>query len=107
MGNSCCSRDKQEEYKQYAKDKYTKAKEYSKVKYYEAKEKYGPTLQEKYEEAKMKMQSFRPEKINDSSQTAMITKFEENIPLRKMTIDEFERRIKKLADPESKDQLTS
>jgi hypothetical protein len=36
----------------------------------------------------------------------MISKFEETIPLRRMTIDEYERRIKKLAEPDSKDVLT-
>ena len=36
----------------------------------------------------------------------MITRFEETIPLRRMTIDEYERRLKKLADPDSKDMLT-
>lgn len=54
----------------------------------------------------MKMQSYRPEKIEDNSTTSMITRFEETIPLRRMTIDEYERRLKKLADPDSKDMLT-
>jgi hypothetical protein len=29
----------------------------------------------------------------------MITRFEESLPLKKMTVDEFERRLKKLIDP--------
>lgn len=36
----------------------------------------------------------------------MVTKFEETFPLRKMTIDDFERRIKKLAEPESLDSIS-
>lgn len=108
MGNSCgCTREKLDDHKEKARQQLEKAKTYSKQKYFEAKEQYGPTLKEKYEEAKMKMQSYRPEKIDDNSQTAMITKFEETIPLRKMTIDEYERRIKKLADPALPDFLTT
>ncbi len=45
------------------------------------------------------------EKVDDNSQTAMVTKFEETLPFRKLTIEEFERRIKKLADPSLPDQL--
>ena len=107
MGNACgCSRDKIDEHKERARQHFEKAKTFSKHKYAEAKEKYGPQLKEKYEEAKMKMQSYRPEKIEDNSTTSMITRFEETIPLRRMTIDEYERRLKKLADPDSKDMLT-
>jgi hypothetical protein len=35
----------------------------------------------------------------------MITKFEETLPLRKMTVDEFERRLKKLIDPSCGDMI--
>lgn len=107
MGNSCgCSREKLNETKDKAKDKLGKAKDFSKAKYFEAKEKYGPTLKEKYEEAKIKMQTYKPEKISDDSQTAMITKFEETLPLKKVTIQDFERRIKKFATPESPNLVT-
>ena len=107
MGNACAgSREKFDEHKEKAKVQFEKARTYSKAKYGEYKEQYGPTIKEKYEEAKMKMQSYRPEKVDDTSQTSMITKFEEIIPLRRMTIDEYERRIKKLAEPDSKDVLT-
>jgi len=37
---------------------------------------------------------------------AMITRFETKISLGKVDIDEFERRLKKLVDPESKDMIS-
>ena len=53
----------------------------------------------------MKINCYRPEKIEDNSQTVMVTKFEETIPLKKITIDEFERRLKKLIDPTCGDMI--
>jgi len=68
MGNQCaCSREQMDEQRAKAKVQYDKAKEYSRVKYYEAKDVYGPSLKEKYEETKMKVQSYRPEKIHDDT----------------------------------------
>ncbi len=110
MGNCACSREDFEENAEIAKDKLKKAGEYTKdkyqkakakagLKYAEAKEKLGPKVNETVEVAKMKLQSLKPEKIEDNTQTVMITKFEETLPLRKITIDEFERRLKKLIDP--------
>lgn len=52
------------------------------------------------------MQTIRPENISDTSQTSMITKFEEKLPLKKITITDFERRIKKFASPENADFIT-
>lgn len=48
----------------------------------------------------------RPEIISDDTQCSMITKFEQTFPLKTMTIDEYERRIKKLADPNSNDTIS-
>lgn len=63
-------------------------------------------MKEQYEIAKMKMLQYKPEVIEDKSATCMITKFEESLPLKKMTIDEFERRLKKLVDPTCQDKIT-
>eukprot|EP00347_Sterkiella_histriomuscorum_P010838 403374731 len=107
MGNGCaCSRDKFDEQKEKAKLNLIKAKDYTTYKYYESKATYGPIIAEKYEEGKMKLQSYRPEIILDNSQCSMVTKFEQTFPLKSMTIDEYERRIKKLADPSSNDTIS-
>lgn len=116
MGNCACSREDFEEntYKvgqslrkagEYTRHQYNKAKIRAGVKIAEAKESYGPAVNEAVELAKMKMSTYRPEKIEDNSQTVMITKFEETIPLRKMTVDEFERRLKNLIDPTCRDMI--
>lgn len=36
----------------------------------------------------------------------MITRFERRLPFGKVDVEEFERRLKKLIDPESKDKIT-
>lgn len=55
----------------------------------------------------MKALQYKPEVIEDNTPTCMITKFEESLPLKKMTIAEFERRLKKLVDPTSGDKITT
>ena len=78
MGNCACTRDEFEEstYKagQYLKKvgeqtrhSYNKAKVQAGVKLAEAKENYGPVVNEAVEVAKMKMNTYRPEKIEDNS----------------------------------------
>lgn len=118
MGNCGCSREKIESSSEIAKEKLKRAGEYTKdkyqlaktqasIKYDEAKEVYGPSVKEQYEIAKMKMQQYKPEKIEDNTQTQMITKFEESLPLKRMTIDEFERRLKKLVNPNCQNKINS
>ncbi|CDW81305.1 UNKNOWN [Stylonychia lemnae] len=99
MGTCGCSREKLTETKDAAVANMSKAGEYTRVKYHETKNYLGPIIQEKYEESKMKIQQYRPEKIDDNSKTKSITKFEETLPLKKMTVEEFERRIKKFGVP--------
>ncbi len=68
MGNGCSgTREKLDEQTERAKVHFGRAYTYSKTKYFEAKDEYGPQIKEKYEEARMKMHSYRPEKINDTS----------------------------------------
>jgi hypothetical protein len=68
MGTACgCSREKMDEYQEKAKKKYNEAKDYSVHAFNEAKVNYGPSIQDKYQEYKIKMQTIRPEKINDTS----------------------------------------
>jgi len=44
--------------------------------------------------------------VDDTSETSMITRFERKLPFGRVDADEFERRLKKLVDPESKDIIT-
>src|SRR5258708_5535892 len=110
--NNCCSRDKIEEHKITVKEKYEKAKIYSKEKYNlakvvvsekveDAKIKYAPQIEKakiKYDEARMRVKGYTVDKIEDLSETGMVTEFELRLPLCKIDIDEYERRLKKLAD---------
>lgn len=123
MGNECCSRERMDEAKITIKEKYQKASEYSKVKYHkaseyskdkyekakttvkskveEAKITYAPQIKQakmKYDEAKMRVKGYTLPKIQDASELNMITDFEHKLPLTKIDLDEFERRLKKLSD---------
>eukprot|EP00351_Strombidinopsis_sp_SopsisLIS2011_P000375 CAMPEP_0116880960 /NCGR_PEP_ID=MMETSP0463-20121206/13003_1 /TAXON_ID=181622 /ORGANISM="Strombidinopsis sp, Strain SopsisLIS2011" /LENGTH=106 /DNA_ID=CAMNT_0004532289 /DNA_START=181 /DNA_END=501 /DNA_ORIENTATION=+ len=54
----------------------------------------------------MRSQGYAPDDVKDCSRTAMITEFEKLLPLRKITLVEFERRLKKLVSPEMGDCCT-
>jgi hypothetical protein len=54
---------------------------------------------DKYEETKLRVQGFSAPKYDDRSDTGFITKFEWRLPLAKIGILEFERRLKKLISP--------
>lgn len=46
------------------------------------------------------------ESISDSSELGFISAFEQTLPLKKIDIDEFERRLKKLVDSSNKDTIS-
>ena len=52
------------------------------------------------------MKGYQITNITDSSETGVITEFENNLPLQKISLDDFERRIKKLGDSESGDEIS-
>jgi hypothetical protein len=52
------------------------------------------------------VKGYSPPNVDDKSETGMISNFEKKLPLGKVDIDEFERRLKKLVDPLSKDVIT-
>ena len=54
----------------------------------------------------MRVKGYSLNKIEDESETGMITDYEYELPLAYIDLDEYERRIKKLADPTTKDILT-
>ena len=68
-------------------------------KYSEAKVKYGPEVERmkrKAEEKRMTLKGYSVDKIEDTSATGFITEFEFYLPLKKIDIDDYERRLKKL-----------
>lgn len=111
MGNNYCAgaRESYDEKKKKGLEIYNNTKQTAKVKYQKAKENYDvykEQAKEKYEETKMRMQGYSVQVVNDTSETAIITKFESELPLCKMSLDDFERRIKKFVDADNREELT-
>jgi hypothetical protein len=122
MGNQCaCTREKLDEQKVSMKEKYNEYSAKAKVKYGEikvkanekldeAKVKYAPQLEQarkKYNETKLRVKGYTVVKVDDKSETGMITNIEYNLPLAKIDLDDFERRLKKLAEPNTGHQVTA
>ena len=72
------------------------------VQYSIAKEK----ARDKYDETRLRMAGYQISNIVDTSTTGMITSFENEYPLQKVSLDDYERRIKKLADSEAGDYVS-
>lgn len=51
----------------------------------------------------MRAQGYAADDVKDSSKTKMVTEFEKSLPLRHITLVEFERRLKKLVNPTMQD----
>ncbi len=92
MGNACMSRDKMEDSLPIDNSNGDPA--------------LREQARQKYEEARLKYGKYKNENIDDSTPLSMITKFENALPLKKIDIDEFERRLKKLANPDCENMLT-
>ncbi len=52
------------------------------------------------------MKGYATPHITDNSDTGMVTTFESKLPFWCMDTNEFERRVKKLCDPDLKDKIT-
>ena len=52
-----------------------------------------------YDIARMYANGWVNESVTDDSAVAFVTEFEKNLPLRNISLDEFERRLKKLVTP--------
>ncbi len=59
-----------------------------------------------FDNAKLKASGFAPPNPTDNSETGCITKFEATLPLGKISLLEFERRLKKLIDPRANDCIS-
>ena len=92
MGNNCAGvRDSANKNMETAGAKFANAKAYTK---------------DSLEVGKMRVQGFKVRKIEDTSQMACITDFQQSLPLSRMSLNEYERRLKKLLDPEAGDEIS-
>jgi hypothetical protein len=53
----------------------------------------------------MRAQGFKVQKIEDTSQFMCITDFQQSLPLSRMTLNEYERRLKKLLNHAEGDEI--
>lgn len=110
MGNNCAgAREKYDSSKTKGLELYNNTKQRASVKYQQARlsyDVYKEKARDKYEETKMKMQGYSVQPINDTSDTGVITKFEQELPLAKISLDDYERRIKKFVDAEHREELS-
>ena len=63
---------------------------------------YAPQLDKmkmNYDIARMYSNGWVNETVNDESELAFITAFERDLPLRNISLQEFERRLKKMVTP--------
>ena len=93
----------------YTKAKYNATKEYMGPKIAQAQQDYGPQLDKmkiNYDIARMYSNGWVNETVVDESELACITAFERDLPLRNISLLEFERRLKKMVTPAQKDMTT-
>ena len=59
-------------------------------------------MKKKYDAGRLKVKGYKApgEGVEDRTEMAYITEFERKLPFGLIDIDEFERRVKKLSDPE-------
>mmetsp|Transcript_671 Transcript_671/g.943 ORF Transcript_671/g.943 Transcript_671/m.943 type:complete len:233 (+) Transcript_671:19-717(+) len=91
---------------------YTSASSYTSQKYKATKEYLGPKISQAstdyephYDIARMYAHGWINESVTDSSQIKFITEFEKDLPLRNISLTEFERRLKKLVTPAMQDMV--
>ena len=87
---------------EYTKTKYNATKEYMGPKIAQAQSDYGPQLDKvkiNYDIARMYSNGWTNETVTDASELKFVTCFEKDLPLRNISLIEFERRLKKLVTP--------
>ena len=93
----------------YVSDKYNATKEYLGPKIQQAQSDYGPQLDRmkiNYDISRMYANGWINESVTDDSQIKFITEFEKDLPLRNISLTEFERRLKKLVTPAMEDMVS-
>ena len=110
MGNNCAgAREKATVYRSKSLDYYSTARKNAGRAVSRAKIKYGSQIAQArviYDSAKLKANGFTAPNPIDNSPTQMITKFESSLPLGKISLLEYERRLKKLIDPSANDCIS-
>ena len=92
----------------YIGEKYSAASEYLGPKMLQAQSDYGPQLDRakiNYDIARMYANGWVIETVNDQTQVKFVTEFEKDLPLRNISLVEYERRLKKLVTPAMNDMV--
>ena len=92
----------------YTSEKYSATKEYLGPKILKAQSDYGPQLDRakiNYDIARMYGNGWINETVTDVTQIKFITEFEKDLPLRNISLFEYERRLKKLVTPAMADMV--
>ena len=94
---------------EYSVKKYTETSEYLGPRLAQAQSDYAPQLDQakmNYDIARMYANGWVNESVTDESQIKFVTEFEKMLPLRNISLTEFERRVKKLVTPAMNDCAT-
>lgn len=94
---------------EYSKTKYNAASEYVGPKIAQAQRDYAPQLDiasQQYDIARMYANGWTNESVTDTSSIKFITEFEKQLPLRNISLTEYERRLKKLVTPFMQDKAS-
>lgn len=87
----------------YTAQKYNDATDVIAPRIAQAQIDYAPQLDNakiQYDKARMFANGWTNESVTDDSDVAFITEFEKELPLRNISLTEFERRLKKLITPQ-------
>lgn len=116
MGNEMCSPETKQKVKEnynsaakWTGEKYRVSANYCGRKYASAKITYAPQIEAariRYVEAKMRAKGYHLPKVEDKSELCFLSDFERALPLVKVDLDDFERRLKKLGTKDDKDFIT-
>ena len=93
----------------YCSEKYNASKEYLGPKIAQAQEDYGPsldTMKINYDISRMYANGWINESVTDDTSIKFITEFEKDLPLRNISLTEYERRLKKLVTPAMQDMVS-
>ena len=92
----------------YTSEKYNATMEYMGPRMRQAQSDYGPQLDRakiNYDIARMYARGWINESVTDTTQIKFITEFEKDLPLRNISLTEYERRLKKLVTPAMQDMV--
>jgi len=94
---------------EFSKTQYNSASEYLGPKWAQMEKDYAPQIDQakvQYDIARMYAKGYVNESVTDTSTIKYITAFEAGLPLRNISLVEYERRLKKLVTPDMNDKAT-